>query len=56
MERWALVTGASKGIGESIAIELAARGWNLILVARSEALLFELEQKLIHDNNIKVIK
>ena len=30
MTRWALVTGASKGIGESISIDLARRGWNIV--------------------------
>ena len=54
MERWAIVTGASKGIGESIAKDLATRGWNLILVARSESLLRKLQQNMIHDNDIKV--
>ena len=33
---WALVTGASGGIGESIARELGRRGANVILTARKK--------------------
>ena len=39
---YALITGASKGIGKSLAFELAKRKVNLLLVARSGDLLKEL--------------
>jgi len=38
---WALVAGASDGIGESFARQLAGRGLNIALLARREALLEE---------------
>lgn len=51
---YALITGASKGIGKAIAIELAARKLNLLLVARTESLLSELATDLCKRFNIKV--
>jgi 17beta-estradiol 17-dehydrogenase / very-long-chain 3-oxoacyl-CoA reductase len=33
---WAIVTGASDGIGEAMAYELASKGFSVVLMARSE--------------------
>jgi len=43
---WAIVAGASEGLGAEYAHELAARGLNLILVARREELLQSLATQL----------
>jgi short-subunit dehydrogenase len=50
----ALITGATAGIGASYAKQLAARGTNLILVARDEVRLMELSQKLSSEYGITV--
>ncbi len=44
--KWALVTGASSGIGKTFAYELAARRANVILSSRSEAVLEEMARDL----------
>jgi short-subunit dehydrogenase len=53
---YALVTGASRGIGRSIALELARRGYDLLLVARSEdqlsALAEEISQRHQHQARV----
>lgn len=48
-QRWAVVTGASGGIGRDIARELAARAYNLVLTARDEAKLQALATALTAD-------
>lgn len=47
----ALITGASSGIGRDIAKELARRGYDIVIVARSEDKLNELKNQI---NNVQV--
>lgn len=50
---YALITGASKGIGKAIAEELAARGFNILLVARSGDLLQQVTGEITSRYRIK---
>lgn len=51
---FALITGASKGIGRAIAFELAERGYHLVLVARSNELLETVKTELVSRYQIQV--
>jgi uncharacterized protein len=51
---WALVAGASEGLGATYAEELARRGLNLVLVARREALLQALASRLAEKYSIQI--
>lgn len=42
----ALITGATSGIGKSIAEKLSQRGWELILTGRNTAVLKEMQERL----------
>lgn len=52
---YALVTGASSGIGEAFARRLAKEGMNLIVVARRKERLEKLKNELEHTHNVNVI-
>jgi short-subunit dehydrogenase len=56
-DQWALVTGASSGIGTEFAHQLASRGMHLVLVARREKLLQQLAEELhrLHGTRCHVI-
>ena len=50
---WALVTGASSGIGKEFAQQIAASGINVVLVARRDALLAELGHALTEEFDVQ---
>ncbi len=52
--KWALVTGASAGIGEAIAAELAQAGVNLFLTARRQDRLDQLAERLRASHGVRV--
>jgi uncharacterized protein len=50
---WAVVTGASDGIGRAFATQAAAAGLNVVLVARREAVLRELAAQLTAEHAVE---
>ena len=54
MNEWALITGASAGIGHELARVFAANQFNLVLVARNEARLNQIAEELQAANQVSV--
>jgi short-subunit dehydrogenase len=52
---WAIVTGASDGIGRSFATVIAKSGLNLVLVARREGVLRDLADRLHQSHGVAVM-
>ena len=50
---WALVTGASSGIGKEFARQIAASGINVVLVARRDTLLTELGRAISQEFDVQ---
>ncbi|MBD2075488.1 SDR family NAD(P)-dependent oxidoreductase [Phormidium sp. FACHB-592] len=51
---WALVTGASSGIGREMVLRLAEAGINLVLIARSQTVLEQMAVALTSQHGIEV--
>ncbi len=52
--RWAVVVGASEGVGESAADQIAAHGLDLVLIARNGALLDQVAARITQRHGVAV--
>jgi len=52
---WALITGASSGIGEEFSRQIAAAGMNVILVARRAERLEEIASELSSKHGVETV-
>ncbi|KAI9839299.1 MAG: hypothetical protein M1819_003294 [Sarea resinae] len=50
---WAIVTGASDGIGKEYALQLAAKGFNILLISRTESKLTALASEISTKYNVQ---
>lgn len=51
---WAIITGASSGLGKEMATQLAEQGMNLVLVARRLTRLEEIKIDLQHRHSVEI--
>ena len=50
--KWAIVTGASSGIGRALALEFAAGGFNVLLTGRNEDALAQVSRECAHKSRV----
>jgi uncharacterized protein len=53
--KFAVITGASKGIGKELALQLAAKGYSILAIARSEPLLQQLCEQLTNEYKVQAL-
>ena len=54
MNRWAIITGASSGIGKALAFEFAAGGFSLLLTGRNESALTEVAAECSRKHRVEI--
>jgi 17beta-estradiol 17-dehydrogenase / very-long-chain 3-oxoacyl-CoA reductase len=52
--KWAVVTGATDGIGKAYSIALAKKGLNIVLISRTESKLLEVQKEIVSKYNVEV--
>jgi 3-hydroxy acid dehydrogenase/malonic semialdehyde reductase len=55
MNKTIMITGATSGFGEAIAVRFANNGFNIIITGRRKELLHRLEKDLLSSSKIKVL-
>src|SRR2546426_12472558 len=51
--KWAVITGASSGIGKALAFEFAGGGFNVVLIARNKTALAEVAAECTRKNGVE---
>jgi len=51
--RWAIVTGASSGIGKALALEFAAGGFHIVLIGRNQTALAQVAAECLQRNGVE---
>jgi short-subunit dehydrogenase len=51
--KWAVITGASSGIGKALALEFAAHRFNILLIARNQKALAEVAEECAHRSGVE---